>query len=87
MFTLTDFELTTLKDNLSGNYKYIGLTYTGKKEALWNYLSKLLTAGIDRNIIAKVFSEYCKWKSSQISESKTLTYDEIYKKIGKKGTN
>jgi hypothetical protein len=87
MFTLTDSQLTTLKKNLSGNFSYIGLTYIGKKISLWNDLAKLLTAGIDRKFIARVFSEYCKWQSSQVSESKTLNINEIYRKIDKKGTN
>ena len=87
MFSLVSFELETLRDNLFGKLTYIPLNYIGSKHTLWNNLGKLRSAGIDRVTIASVFSKYCKWQRTIASEPVSLGYDEIYKKIGKKGAN
>lgn len=87
MFTLTSLELENLKNNLTKNDKqYISLNYIGTKKSLWEDLGKLLSTGIDRNEISRVFSEYCYWQKSTAGKSNKLEYDEIYKKIGRKVT-
>lgn len=87
IFSLTTSELENLKNNLLKNGKqYISLTYIGTKAKLWTDLGKLLSAGIKRNEISRVFSEYCYWQKSTASVKNKLDSEEIYKKIGKKGT-
>ena len=85
MFTLTDYQMTVLKGNLQGKDQHMSLTYTGKKTDLWRHLSKLRAAGIERRIIAWVFSKYCRYKSSIIADHVELKYAEIYKKIENRG--
>jgi hypothetical protein len=86
MFSLTTSELENLKNNLfNKGRQYISLTYIGTKANLWINLGKLLSAGIDRNEISRVFSEYCHWQKSTASAQFKLNSDEIYKKIVKKG--
>jgi hypothetical protein len=85
MFDLEDFQLKTLKSNLNGGRQYISLTYIGTKARLWIDLGKLLSAGIDRKEITRVFSEYCYWQKSTSSPSVKLKDADIYKKIAKKG--
>jgi hypothetical protein len=86
MFSLTTAELENLKNNLfNKGRQYISLTYIGTKASLWIDLGKLLSAGIDRNEISRVFSEYCHWQKSTASAQFELNSDEIYKKIVKKG--
>ena len=82
MFKLADFELKTLKANLtSGGRTNMQLTYIGTKAQLWIELGKLRNAGIDRKEIARVFSEYCRWTKTITSPFVTLDPDEIYKKM------
>jgi hypothetical protein len=79
--SISDVEITRLKDNLENNQSnYISLTYIGKKNKLWKHLKEIRINGIDRNEIASVFSTYCKWKQTPISQPNELKYDEIYKK-------
>lgn len=85
MFPLAKFELETLINNLHGNNTYIALNYKGTKTKLWKDLGKLRRTGIDRNVIAFVFSKYCTWQRTVSSESKTLNYNEINKKLKLKG--
>jgi hypothetical protein len=87
VFNLTDFELSQLKGNLSGENNTVFFTYTGYKIKLWKILGELRASGIDRILIAKVFSQYCVWRKSSVSETKGLDYKEIIRKIDKSGIN
>jgi hypothetical protein len=79
--SISDAEKTRLKDNLEKKKSlYLSLDYIGTKKNLWKYLKQIRINGIDRNEIARVFSTYCKWKLTNISQPNELKYDEIYRK-------
>lgn len=82
MFPLAnDNERQSLLNHLNGQTGYLKLTYIGKKTDLWNHLKIIRQSGIDRNVLATVFSECCQWKKTTTAQSTELKYKEIHTKI------
>jgi hypothetical protein len=83
---IVEYEFNALKKNLSGGIIHSPLEYMGAKTKLWTDLGKLCNLGIDRKEIARVFSEYVRWKKTHTSTPKELKENEIYRKLDKMGT-
>jgi hypothetical protein len=78
---INDIEISALINHLNGQNGYLKLTYIGKKTKLWAQLKKIRLLGIDRNIIADVFSKCCNYQKTVVAPSTKLDCDEIYNKI------
>jgi hypothetical protein len=59
---------------------YLSLTYVGTKVNLWKQLNKLCKAGINRQIIADVFSEKMRYQKRIGGNEEVLKWDEVYNK-------
>ncbi len=75
--------LNQFKDALLGHKKpgFVEVKYVGTKESLYKHLGKLRKAGIDRRVIATVFSNKCKFKRNLKGQEKSLNYNDLYRKM------
>jgi len=82
MFKSIDpIELKKLKNNLSGEDKYLSLIYIGRKGKMENELKELKKAGIAKGDIKRVFSKYVRWQKDNCSLPKNLESGNLDKHI------
>lgn len=79
--TGNDKEIESLINHLNGETGYMKITYTGAKKKLWEQLKSIRKTGIDRKMIANVFSTCCSYQKTRTATPAELKYDEIHKKI------